>query len=459
MEVDTDTNKLLQKAVAVYRKSPLAGGNEFDTDTNKLLQKAVAVYRKSPLAGGNEFDIEHAMKMVGIDEELAKTRVFKEKMKRLLKGTPRDDFEDTNEAKLERSIFIFRNAMFDTDGKQSLTKMKAMRLAGCTPAETSGNTALYAKFGRALTKLAKEDANRQAASAKEKAQEEMAASILSSQNCGALDSQDEDNGSNGGGSERDIYILSNPGSNKGQIVCHVIELKGSTFSELDSPLSFGGLSGVSQSQSHLSSDAYKSVSRPAIASSKLSTSSSLTSSSRSISKSTASASHRRSAKEAQAARKDAMELENIRKSAYKVGTVLYDGVKSGQNTLIKFGSAENCAREVNGMFGYDLVSGYQLKDGVKNNQIGLSPPRRGTPSRIPDDEFKALASLVFSCESIEQANVVENRLTRPKVISIIGEIVNGYFISIGELPMDEVSFYKRIEKFNWCVLYMLSTCK
>jgi hypothetical protein len=279
MEADTDTNKLLQKAVAVYRKSPLAGGNEFDTDTNKLLQTAVAVYHKSPLAGGNEFDIEHAMKMVGIDEELAKTRVFKEKMERLLKGMPRDDFEDTNEAKLERSIFIFRNAMFDTDGKQSLTKMKAMHLAGCTPTETSGNTALYAKFGRALTKLAKEDANRQAASAKEKAQEEMAASILSSQNCGALDSQDEDNGSNGGGSERDIYILSNPGSNKGQIVCQVIELKGGTFSELDSPLSFGGLSGVSQSQSHLSSDAYKSVSRPAIASSKLSTSSSLMSSS------------------------------------------------------------------------------------------------------------------------------------------------------------------------------------
>jgi hypothetical protein len=242
-------------------------------------KKAVAVYRKSPVAGGNEFDIEHAMKMVGIDGELAKTRVFKEKMKRLLKGTPRDDFEDTNEAKLERSILIFRNAMFDTDGKQSLTKMKATCLAGCTPSETRGNTALYAKFGRALTKLAKEDANRQAASAKEKAHKEMGASIPSSQNCGALDSQDEGNGSNGGGSERDIYILLNPGSNKGEIVCHAIELKGGTFSELDSPLSFGGLSGVSQSQSHLSSDAYRSVSRPAIASSKLSTSSSLTSSS------------------------------------------------------------------------------------------------------------------------------------------------------------------------------------
>jgi hypothetical protein len=117
-----------------------------------------------------------------------------------------------------------------------------------------------------------------------------------------------------------------------------------------------------------------------------------------------------------------MELENIRKSAYKVGTVLYDGVKSGQNTLIKFGSAKNCAREVNGMFGYDLVSGYQLKDGIKNNQIDLSPPKRGTPSRIPDLEFKALASLVFSCESIEQANVVENRLTRPKVFQSLGRL-------------------------------------
>jgi hypothetical protein len=40
----------------------------------------------------------------------------------------------------------------------------------------------------------------------------------------------------------------------------------------------------------------------------------------------------------------------------------------------------------------------------------------------------------LSCESIEQANVLENRLTRPKVISIIGEIVNGSFILIGELP-------------------------
>jgi hypothetical protein len=76
----------------------------------------------------------------------------------------------------------------------------------------------------------------------------------------------------------------------------------------------------------------------------------------------------RSAIEAQAARKDEMELENIRKSAYKVGTVLYDGVKSGQNTLIKFGSAENCAREVNDMFGYDLVSGYQLKQRRRKKQ-------------------------------------------------------------------------------------------
>lgn len=170
--------------------------------------------------------------------------------------------------------------------------------------------------------------------------------------------------------------------------------------------------------------------------------------SQSISKATVSTAHRKSSREAQKERQDEMEVENMRKSAFKVATVLYDGAKSGQNPLEKFASADKCAHETNVMFEFEIISGYTVKEGVKNGLTGKSPPRRGPQTKIPDDEFKMLCNLVFTCESIEQANCAEQRLERPKLISMVGTIVNECLESRGETSLNEISFFNRIQKFN-----------
>lgn len=85
---------------------------------------------------------------------------------------------------------------------------------------------------------------------------------------------------------------------------------------------------------------------------------------------TTSTSHRKSSKEAHAVRRDEKEYDDIRKSAFRVGTVLLDTVQSGENTLSQFCSAEKCADLTNGMFGIELVSGYGLKEGLKRGPRG-----------------------------------------------------------------------------------------
>lgn len=107
-----------------------------------LLLQAVAVYRNvyrtDPMLDGSSFTLVNAMSMVGVPVKLAGTRPCKERMERILQGNPPVDMKLTEEAKVERSIIILKNAEFDTDGISKLTKAKAMRLAGSTKEETKG---------------------------------------------------------------------------------------------------------------------------------------------------------------------------------------------------------------------------------------------------------------------------------------------------------------------------------
>lgn len=111
----------------------------------ELLLQAVVLYRAVPNAGGSKLSMVDTMKMVGVNKELAETRAFQEKMKRMLQGTPPKPFVYTDEEKISRSVLIIKTARKDSDGKCKLTKAKAMRLAGCTDEETKGNTALRAR--------------------------------------------------------------------------------------------------------------------------------------------------------------------------------------------------------------------------------------------------------------------------------------------------------------------------
>ena len=53
---------------------------------------------------------------------------------------------------------------------------------------------------------------------------------------------------------------------------------------------------------------------------------------------------------------------------------------------------------------------------VRENRVGQSPLRPGgTGSQLSKEDLKLIFDLVFTCQSIKQANGEQHRLGRPKV--------------------------------------------
>ena len=424
-----------------------------DELTKLLLQQAVALFRASPIAGGSEFGMVDAMKMVGIDGELAESRHLQEKMRRMLQWTPSSTFLSTDEEKVKRSVHILMTAKTDADGSQ-LSRTKAMRLAGFSSEETYGNTKMYARVNRAAKAHMKEQSSRIAASATTSVKEERAISGGSTaashesliqfgmrRNGGSwVKATDAQNASYG--DKEAMWQKHDPGGTDASYgspaPIDTVDFRNGQESpvgvSIDSPLS--NVSSL-DSQSQFFLRIPPSSSLPSTA--PLQTTTKMNG--ESISALTESGNHRKSSKEAHAARRDEKELEDITKSAYKVGTVLYDTVQLGENTLTKFQSAEKCAEEVNNMFGVELVSGHQLQDGLKKGLRGMSPPRRGPSTRIPQDEMKALATLSFTYESIEQANCANDRLKRPRVICPINVFIEHWMCAVINMKERRVEMY------------------
>jgi hypothetical protein len=135
--------------------------------------------------------------------------------------------------------------------------------------------------------------------------------------------------------------------------------------------------------------------------------------------------------------------------AYKVGTLLYNTVLKNKNILVKFKTPNGCAAAaVNQMFGIELVSGRPIINGVKEDQAGKSPPHHGLPRRIPDDEFKDLAILMYTISAIEQFNSDPHRLDGMNLISLCGPIVNEKIIDKGRTELNEIHFNERIQQLN-----------
>lgn len=69
---------------------------------------------------------------------------------------------------------------------------------------------------------------------------------------------------------------------------------------------------------------------------------------------------------------------NIKKSAFKVATIIAESVRQKHNQLKKFDSAVKVAEEVNVLFGFqDCVTSAQITKALRDNRIGVSPPRVG----------------------------------------------------------------------------------
>ena len=138
-------------------------------------------------------------------------------------------------------------------------------------------------------------------------------------------------------------------------------------------------------------------------------------------------------------------LTRIRSSAYKLGTLLLDCVVKGDAPLSDFAGKNKVAAAINGMFGIELVSGRQLLDGINDNQVGKSPPKRGRAREIGDDEFKDLCVAFFTLSSIEQANCAE-RLDRPQLTSLLGALLQDK-----HPEKNEVHLYEQILQSNSCI--------
>jgi hypothetical protein len=81
----------------------------------------------------------------------------------------------------------------------------------------------------------------------------------------------------------------------------------------------------------------------------------------------------------------------------------------------------------------------------RRNQIGVSLPRQGSPTRINERNFQRICQLVFTCQSIEQANCDPNRLDRQDFRSKVGEIVNVKLSNDGLNELNTVKFYEKIQ--------------
>lgn len=160
---------------------------------------------------------------------------------------------------------------------------------------------------------------------------------------------------------------------------------------------------------------------------------------------------RKTSKAAQQERRDQETLQRIRSSAYKVGTTLLSTVKSGKNELVHLKTADLCAYETNRMFGLELVSGRQLSNAYNSGRVGMSPPRQGRRSEVSNEIFEAICTLVFTAESIDQANCSDNRLQRNEMTSTVGVIVNEVLANnIGSCAQltDDHAFMRRVEQRN-----------
>ena len=133
---------------------------------------------------------------------------------------------------------------------------------------------------------------------------------------------------------------------------------------------------------------------------------------------------RKTSKQANRMRHDQEAWDMLQEAAYEVSTKLYDRLTKKTLPLVKFKSAEDIAEFINAGFECDLISGQMIRKAFQKNFIGKAPEKAGRKPKIPKEETTLLANLLFSANSIDQANSASNRMDRPQQISTIGRILN-----------------------------------
>jgi hypothetical protein len=298
-----------------------------------------------------------AMIMVGINRGVAVTSYYNESFRashfglnqRLGGPIAFNPHTDTDGAKLERAVGIFRLATNGRDGGTRIVLAEIMRLAGYPKDVTTTGGGHYKKFSQELTKLGLKNTSSTTVTnhpppppLPQAAQDDARTCVIETrllpQTVAFGDQRQE------------------PGPSP--MTC-------------DTAFNYSAVSDSNNSQ-------------PCVATARPTQADAISA----VSQLTGGVSHRKSSEEAHRQRREKRDFQNIEKSAYKVGSVLYNTVRAGQNPLEKFNSSDKCADAVNELFGIklpsgdilDVVSGRQVADACRADRVGKSLPRRSRPS-------------------------------------------------------------------------------
>jgi hypothetical protein len=157
---------------------------------------------------------------------------------------------------------------------------------------------------------------------------------------------------------------------------------------------------------------------------------------------------RQTSEQRQSQREFDQNVHDLKDTAFKLATILFDSAKKGLVALKEFETASQCASAVNGMLGFNLVACDSIARAVESGKVGVARTRRGPAGRIADEDVADLADMCFTLCSIEQNNT-EERTKRPDLASLVGQIVNGKLKEEGENEIEDlIGFYGRIQQMN-----------
>ena len=155
---------------------------------------------------------------------------------------------------------------------------------------------------------------------------------------------------------------------------------------------------------------------------------------------------RKTSQQAHRERHDQKVWEMLKDSAYEISTKMYDRLRKKKLPLSKFSSAESIATFVNEGFECDLISGEMIRQAYKKDYVGEAPQRVGRKPKVSREDSELLSSLLFSANSIDQANSDASRMNRQDQISTIGRIVNSKREDDGQDILDDAFYFlKHIE--------------
>ena len=401
-----------------------------------LIDIAADIFWLVPLPS---FTIVDAMVLAGIPKDVALTSTFKNKIKVVLTSLEQQrskpNFENNAEGKVEGTINLLK--ILPEGNKEKIADM--MRLVGCDSDDTKAG-ALRQKLQRRITKWKKESQQQEECQQQSRqVQYYVPPPILNveaSRTSTGSSASSLSRASTGSAVSNSSPLLSSSGSlsiDDGDLSLPP-SLMASSFSSTSSSYSRIAQSSSMTSLAHSGLAQFQSRARI---------------NNNSIASHTQILHTRLNSKEKQSQQQLGKNEDNIKASMFKQGTLLWKSVEKGTNKLKKFETAELCAELINEMYGIEGLSGRELQKAVKEGRVGVSPPPRGRPSKISDEDFKAFAQLFFTLSAIEQSNAEPQRLTRPKLISLAGIIVNEKLMADGaSSEMSDISFYERIQKEN-----------